>query len=145
MDPSAVQDPTSLRSWLLQGSLWAFAISALEMLVHLIVAQAQASSAGFGWWTGLLLVVGFAHGVPIVVTLTAWRAHLDEDMGCTGSAWWAPVQVLFGLLWLVVLGAGFFVGPALLIIDGLIRALEGFAPEEPIGQPEEATLQIPPL
>ena len=140
--PSAVQDPSSLRSWLLQGALWAFAISALEMLTHLIVAQAQAHAIGFGWWTGLLIVILFAHGVPIVVVLIAWRAHLDADMGCTGSAWWAPTQLGLSISWFFVLGAGLYLGPALLAIDSLVRGLEGFRPDEPVGTAEETTAEL---
>ena len=67
--------------------------------------------------------------------LTIWRAHLDEDMGCLGSVWWAPCS------WPspsagVRARCGAVCGPCPLATDS-IRALEGFRPDEPVGQAEE--------
>jgi hypothetical protein len=119
--PSIIEDPYSVRSWLLQLSAWSWIIAWFQVVAQLCIAQARAEF-DYGFWVALLVVAGL-NVVFWMLTVYVWNAHLYE-LGCASSPAWAPVQVLCGIGSLFALGAGLYAGGALLILDGLVRLYE---------------------
>ena len=76
------------------------------------------------------MVIGFANGLPIYQVTTAWAAMKwkpDETVmpssywSCSASPLWAPLEILFGFSYLFLFGAGFYLGPACIMIAGALR------------------------
>ena len=133
--PTIINDPRSARSWACQLAIWAWLVAGTEVVVHLLIAQADASF-GQEFWIGLLVVGFAANGIPFLITRSIWIAHL-YDRGCWSSPWWSLAQVSLFTGWLFVLAGGLFVGPACMILDGLVRLTELVPEEAPIARPED--------
>ena len=88
---------------------------------------------------GLFAVILFANGLPLWQVITSWAAleysKKQQDVGVVGSCrhgyWtcsadplWAPVEFLTGFSYLFLFGAGFFLGPAMIMLAALVRMLE---------------------
>ena len=120
--PTILQHTDDPRAFLLQGAAWSFAWSGTELILHLVVAQIGAKfDAAF--WIGLVLVVGIGHGGFYALTVAVWRARV-RNKGCEASPWWSPVQVAVGVSGYFAFGAGFYAGPSLLALDGIVRFTE---------------------
>lgn len=112
------------RAWLYEFAIIAFRAAAGEMLVHLIVAQTTAHF-GYQFWVGLVAVVLFSNGFPIAITMTIWWGmyHRDDDW-VISRWWWAPIEMVNAFGYLFLFGAGFYLGPALAFLAGLVRLIE---------------------
>jgi hypothetical protein len=121
----------ALREYLYDLALVGFVATMIEEFIHLMIAQSTAP-VGWGFWVGLLAVIGFANGLPIWQLTTAaasMRYDPKEDKSewahsywqCSGSPWWAPVEIITGLSYLLLFGAGFYLGPAALTLAGIVR------------------------
>lgn len=133
--PSIVYGPCTARVVVLQVGAWAYLVAACEIFVHLLIAQADAAF-GYEFWVALLVVIGIANLVPWLVVVLIWRAAID-DLGCLSSHWWALPQCALGFAKLLVLGGGFYLGPAAVIVDSFLRMVE-LVPTPPVQRrPEE--------
>lgn len=114
------------RAWLCEFAIVSFLAVMLEMTVHLIYAQAHAAHDG-AFWLGLLVVAGLSNGVPALTQSLIFRGlyHRDEGGALASSRWW-PLELVLGVSWLFLFGAGFYIGPALVVLDALLRAYEDF-------------------
>jgi len=121
----------SIREYLYDLSLLGFVAAMVEEFIHLMVAQVGAP-IGWSFWVGLLAVILFANGLPIwqlTTAAAAMRYSPDEDKAdwqhsywqCSGSPWWAPVEIITALSYLLLFGAGFYLGPTALALAGLVR------------------------
>ena len=137
--PSIAEDPHSLRSWCLQLSAWGWIVASAELGLHLVIAQVGAHF-GAEFFIGLVLVIGVANLLPLWLTRTIWESHL-KDLGCYSSPLWAPLEIASGVSFLFSLGGGFFVGPAGLILDGLLRTAECVPPLARMEQQGEIALR----
>ena len=122
LDPWPWTHVLNLREPFYELALVGFTAAALEELTHLIYAQVGAPLA-YGWWVGLLIVILFAQGVPIAFVYVVWLG-LRNPTWCISSPWWAPLEILTGFSFFFLLGAGFFLGPAAIIVAGVIRTTE---------------------
>ena len=113
------------RAWLCEFAILAFAATMIEKVVHLIYAQTTAAW-GYGFWVGLFGVAIFANGIPILIQFLIYRGlyHRDDKWVAASTRWW-PLELASGVSWLFLFGAGFYLGPSLVIIDSLFRAYEG--------------------
>lgn len=116
--------PIDPREMLYQLAIVAFAASGLDELTHLLYAQAG-NPVGYGLWVGLFIVILVAQGVPIAAVCVAWWGlRHREDNWVLASPWWAPLELLAGFGFLFFLGAGFFVGPACIMLAAIVRMWE---------------------
>ncbi len=134
-----------LRELFYELAIIAFAGTMIEMFIHLLYAQAGVP-LDYGFWVGLLVVIGFANGLPLFQVVSAWAALLHEREGrareaagrdgprrllcgrgflrCSASPAWAPVEILTGLLYFLLFGAGFWLGPTCIVLAGCLRVRE---------------------
>ena len=61
----------------------------------------------------------------IGLTLLAWRGlrqwKVKETKRFYGHPWWAYLEVPTGVSYIFLFGVGFYIGPALIILAGLVR------------------------
>lgn len=113
------------RAYALDAAIAFFIAAALEQLVHLCYAQAHVETFGWSFFAGVILIL-----TPTVlcVGITVWIFHLAYHRGEPGWwisgpwLWWA--EILTGVSFLGLFGAGFYFGPAALVVSGLLRAAE---------------------
>lgn len=110
------------RAWLYDLAIVAFLASALEMLVHLCIAQSNAAW-GYQFWVGLVGVILIAHGLPLLITFFSFQSLYHPEW-TIAAAWWAPIELAAAFGYLFFFGAGFFVGPLLIACAALVRLLE---------------------
>ena len=121
------------RELLYELALIGFVGAGIEEGIHLMYAQVGAP-VNYGLWVGLFGVIGFANGLPIFQVLSSWAAikyAADPDgpkytwsadyLQCSGSPLWAPFEILFGFSYLFLFGAGFYLGPAAIMLAGILR------------------------
>ena len=110
---------------------FAFIVTMLEEFIHLNIA-AQGAEETSGYWVGLILVILFANGLPLWQVWSAWTTIdyvrpdgvgtlSDSYWSCESSPIWAPFELLSGFSYFLLLGSGFYVGPALICIAALVR------------------------
>ena len=135
--PTVVWRPENPRVPLYELAVIAFVATIIENFIHLNIAAQGTSASDYGYWVALFAVILLANGVPLWHVLTSWAgteyrrtepyrdtcwARLRHNyLVCSGSALWAPWDVFFGLLYFIFFGAGFFVGPAAVVLAGLLR------------------------
>ena len=117
----------------------AFVATMLEEFIHLNIAAQGTEAGDYGYWLGLVVVILFANGLPLWQVLTSWAAieyrKTEPDGGllagfrhrywiCSASPLWAPFEVLFGFLYFLLFGAGFYIGPVMICLAGLVRLRE---------------------
>ena len=88
---------------------------------------------------GLLAVVLFSNGLPLWQVLTSWAAigyRRTEPDGrflgrcrhsywvCSGIPLWAPIEFVTGFSYLLLFGAGFYLGPIMICLAALTRLQE---------------------
>jgi hypothetical protein len=96
----------------------------LEELTHLVYAQVGAP-VGYGLYVGIFAVILLPQGVGIVFAVVAWRGlHHRDDGWCSARPLWAPLEIATGFSLLFLFGAGFFVGPAVIMVAGALRLRE---------------------
>lgn len=149
----------SIREYLYDLSLVGFVAAMLEEFVHLIIAQSNAP-IGWGFWVGLFVVIIFANGLPIwqlTTAAAAMRYNREDDGGecatqywrCSGSPWWAPVEIVTGLAYLTLFGSGFYLGPIALTLAGVVRLGElrfrNMDVRRPLPRARESDPEYPPL
>jgi len=128
-----IEGEWAAREWLYEIAVIAFVGTMIEEFIHLMYAQVGAP-VNYGLWVGLLGVIGFANGLPLLQVLSAWAAlqYADDPkyakyfcsvdyLKCSNNAWWAPLEILFGFSYLFLFGAGFWLGPAAIMLAGLLR------------------------
>jgi len=114
----------SPREVLYEVALIGFVAAALEELTHLIYAQEQSKeSVGGEFWVGFFLVIVVPQGLGVLFVYSAWWG-LRNPGSCVGSPWWAPLEIVTGVGFLFLFGAGFYVGPAAIIAAGVLRLRE---------------------
>jgi len=114
------------RAWLCDLAIISFIAVMVEELLHLIYAQSMAAWT-HGFWVGLVAVILFSNGLPIMVQCFVWWGlyHRDDDEPWAIShGWWWPLEFASGFGWLFLFGAGFYLGPAFVMTDALVRAYE---------------------
>jgi hypothetical protein len=93
-------------------AIYGFVIAMLENFIHLCYAQ-TGIPIGSGFWVGLIGVIAFANGLGIYIVLAFWN---------WATTWvWGFLEIAVGFGLLFVFGAGFYLGPAGLMISGLLR------------------------
>lgn len=96
-----------------------FAVAACEEVTHLVYAQTTVGGAiGWGFWTGLLLVVGLAQGIGFALSIVIW-SNMSHPFW--GHPFGGVFEVLLGLGLLICLGSGFYLGPVCFVVTGCIR------------------------
>lgn len=117
------------RAWLCELAILAFLAVMIEKAVHLAYAQSMAEWSGREFGIGLGAVAVGANGFPILVQFLVYFGLYHRKKGwrisrIMGSPWWWPLELASGVSWLFLFGAGFYLGPALVILDALFRAYE---------------------
>ena len=128
------------RVMLYEFAVIAFVAVMLEEFIHLNIAAQGTSLNDYGYWVGLVAVILFANGLPLFQVITSWTAieyrrteakdisWLERSKhnywSCSRSPLWAPFEILFGFSYLFLFGAGFFVGPILIMLAGILRLFE---------------------
>ena len=121
------------RAWCSELAIVAFFAAGVEEFVHLTYALAGAPVSWFGGAFGYLGVIFFANGLPILVQFWIWRTTIhakneelrnENEMSRWAKPLFWPFQLALGVGWLFFLGAGFYVGPAFVLIDALLRGVE---------------------
>jgi hypothetical protein len=127
LSPFDLQVILEPRAWLCEFAIVSFAAAQVEIAAHLGYAQAHAEW-GYELAVGLLLVAGLANGLPILVqALIFWGLyHRDDEWVISSTSWW-PLELFAGVSWLFLFGAGFYIGPAFVILDALFSAYECFS------------------
>ena len=112
------------RAWLCDFAIISFVAVMVEELIHLIYAQTMVSF-GYEFWVGFVAVVLISNGLPIMIQCFVWWGlyHRDEDW-VISRGWWWPLELASGYSWLFLFGAGFYLGPAFVMVDALVRAYE---------------------
>lgn len=112
------------RAWLYDLAIVGFLAASLELFVHLVYAQSMAA-LGYQLWIGLLVVILFANGFPVMIIMFTWRAMYHREERWVSADWrWAPVEMLIAFSYLFLLGAGFYVGPVLVFMAAVVRFVE---------------------
>ena len=101
-----------------------FTAAALEELTHLLYAQSQAP-VSHEFWLGILFVILFAQGAGVVFVIVVWRGLRNRYVWCISHPRWAPLEIATGISFLFLLGSGFYLGPAGIILAGIVRLREG--------------------
>ena len=96
------------------GFTWA----AVEQLIHLAYAQARASVDG-ALAAGLAVAL-LPNLLGLAVATSGWRGLDTPSLG----VWYSLLELGAGVALLFVFGAGFFLGPAGLLLAGLLRCCE---------------------
>jgi len=119
------------REWLYELALVGFAGAMVEEFIHLVFIAQPGAPVGYGLWVGLFAVIGLANGLPIFQITTAWAAMKWDPAdkttcpgcywSCSASPMWAPLEILFGFSYLLLFGAGFYLGPAAIVLAGVVR------------------------
>ena len=143
VDPKTVPKGKKMRARLYDLAIVCFLAAAVEEFVHLCYAQANAEF-GYAFWIGLIGVILFANGFPILITMLSYQS-LYYPKTCSASYWWTPVELLAAFSYLFLFGAGFYAGPAFVFAAGLVRTAElaGFVPQEPTSEHGDAALLAP--
>lgn len=101
-----------------------FIAAALEMLTHLVYVQVGHPVEG-AFWVGLTIII-----VPAALAETFLYATwygLRKPTACKGwlsSPYWGPIEIVTGFSFLLIFGAGFYVGPAAIMLAGMVRLTE---------------------
>ena len=106
------------------GTMW-------EELVHLVYAQSFVP-VGPMLFVGIIGVIIIPNGWGITQVLLAWasmktsKAPLCGEgcMRCSKASWWAPVEIASGFSMLFIFGAGFYLGPAAVMLASMTRLFE---------------------
>lgn len=134
-DEEDADDDPSGRELSYELALVAFSTAWIENLIHTAVAQANAEVDGA--LLTALLVNTVSNGLGIVFVFVAWESSryfdetvdvVDRDNSCCASCWrcsghpaWAVAELLTGLSFFFLFGAGFFIGPSALVLAAVFR------------------------
>jgi hypothetical protein len=114
-----------------------FTAAALEEMLHLLYVQGG-NPVGWGFWVGLFLIL-LSQVLPLLFVLLVWRSlHYEAKtlpktqparcwagcLACSKPAFWAPLEFLTGFSFLLWFGAGFYIGPAAVMLAALVRLTE---------------------
>lgn len=112
----------TVRELLYEIALVGFLAAALEETTHLVYVQ-MGAPIEYGFIIGILAVILFAQGVPILFVCYVWTTMYHPSWK-TSHPWWAPLEVVTGFSVLLLFGSGFYVGPVGIMLAGLVRANE---------------------
>ena len=119
-----LRSPFQLRELCYELALVGFLTAALEELTHLLYAQIG-NPVKNAFWIGLLVVILLPQGLGIAFVYVVWLGlRHREDNWVISRPWWAPLEILTGTSFFFLFGAGFYVGPAAIIIAGILRCHE---------------------
>lgn len=119
------------RAWCYEFAVIGYRAAGLERLLHLIYAQTQVEEFGYQFGIGVAVLL-VATDIPIALTEVIWWGLYHRDEWHSFSSWkWAPLEVLTGVGWLYLFGAGFYIGPFFNILAGLLRFREAYGIYEP--------------
>lgn len=105
--------PYTARDLLLALATVGFVSAGLEEFTHLCYAQTGAP-LGYGFWVGLILVIGVAQGAGLLVIWGVRRTH---------RLVWIPLELSGAVGLLFLLGSGFYLGPITLMLASLARLI----------------------
>ena len=166
----------SYREPLYEIGIWTFTATGLEMFIHACVAVQGVSDAG--GFIAAVFIAWIPNGLGILFCVNNWTAIRYRGMiddwppprrfkmlqNCSrgwwrtsANPWWAPIEIATGVSFLFLFGAGFFAGPAAVILAGIVRLRElrhsnrvqrvttGFKPpeKEPILDPRGDIKRLP--
>tara|TARA_Y100000746_G_scaffold232470_1_gene249439 strand:+ start:1981 stop:3153 length:1173 start_codon:yes stop_codon:yes gene_type:complete len=114
----------NLREICYEIAIIGFAAAGLEELTHLIYVQHNVEIK-WGFYVGLFAVIFIGQCLPILFTYTVWHSmYHRKDKWCISNPLWGPMEIATGFSFLFLFGAGFYVGPAAIILAGSCRMLE---------------------
>ena len=115
---------TNSREFLYNLAIIGFLSALLEEIVHLVIVQiGYPIEAEF--WIGLFIVIIISQSIGIIFTIVVWRSLIYKEEGwCSSHPAWAPLEVLTGFGMLFLFGSGFYLGPAAIMLAGLLRMFE---------------------
>lgn len=141
--PKITMRMTDPREPLYDLAILAFTAAAIEQLYHAVYWQFYAE---FGWqFFTAISVALFSNGLGIAFVSFVWESMLfkrdanriarEEELygkrdreirckKCSGSAAWAPLEIATGFSFMLLFGAGFYLGPICIMISGFIRLFE---------------------
>lgn len=125
----------------------AFTVAILEQVTHLIYCQVQVPLEN-GFWIGLGVslipnLLGLAFVFTVWSAMRAWRDPSVEPstLKFMGRPEWAPGEIVVGILFLFLFGAGLWAGPAAIALAGLFRLAENW--REPVDTSEKIVYAPP--
>jgi len=125
------------REILYEIAIIGFTAASLELLTHLIYVQIGVE-VNYGLYVGLFGVILFSQGIPILFTYTVWLGiHRRADKWIISSPYWAPLEIATGFSFLFLFGSGFYIGPAAIMLAGILRCREICYEEKNIPAPIE--------
>ena len=96
-------------------------------------------SFDYGFWVALLGVILFSNGMGILLICASWWAirfapSVPDDTCCPKGFWvlskdprLAPIEIFSGFSLLLLFGAGYYMGPACIMLAGIVRLNELYA------------------
>ncbi len=122
------------REGLYDFAILCFVAAGVEEMIHLFYAQIGMPVRGM-FWVGFLGVILIAQGLPILFVSFVWETMLksrepqdsklvDDCTWCSSSATWAPIELLTGMFFLGLFGAGFYGGPIAIMLAAIVRMSE---------------------
>jgi len=128
----SVMGVNTVREWFYELALISFSGAAIDMFLHLLVAQVGRDFSS-NFWSGLFVLIA-ANGVPSLQVCTSWWAlrwgpeKSNPRDFCSYDFWqcaaypdWALVEILTGVAYLFLFGAGYYLGPACIMLAGIVR------------------------
>jgi hypothetical protein len=121
-----------------------FTATALEMMIHLFIAALDVNDFNAQirqFATGVFFVILIPNGLGIALCLNNWTAirfrhqiskgDWPNERHCSlwwwklsGNPWWSFFEIATGFSFFLLFGAGTFLGPACIMIAGLLRVRE---------------------
>lgn len=111
----------AVRALLYWSAIVVYVSVLVDELVNLAYAQSVVGRVGGEFWTSLFLVVLLPQGLPLsaaISLLVCVRCESKLSLIVGGS-----VEVCLGLLSLALFGSGFYVGPILFAVAGILRVV----------------------
>ena len=114
------------REYLYQFAIFAFVGSALELCFHFGVADHHTHNKRVGSIVGgVVVLVILSYTLCIGLTLLAWRGlrlwRVKNEKVWYGNPYWAWLEVPTGISYMFLFGIGFYIGPVLIALAGLVR------------------------
>ena len=114
--------PLSLMDILYEIALIGFVAAGAEMIVHLIYVP-NGVEITWAFWVGLFVVAILPQVLGILFTLTAWWSFRGKCCPCARLSFWNIPQIATGFSFLLLFGAGFYIGPGALMLAGILQTI----------------------
>ena len=126
-----VDEVKSFRDVFYEVATIGFLAASLEMLTHLLYAQSNShASIGWGFGVGMGIVI-ITSAIPLAFVYVVWylQRRPNRCSSWASSPYWAPLEIATGFSFLLLLGAGFYVGPVAIMLAGMVRIFEACSSE----------------